>query len=390
MKKAGLYIHIPFCIRKCSYCDFFSLKHSDYKNILSGGKGSLFADRIVKDVFWAAEKFGIDEWDTIYVGGGTPSILSLTDIDFIFSSILKKQKTLPVEFTMEVNPEDVTPEFLKVAAASGVNRLSVGVQTFSDTSLRMVNRRGCSQKTLAALDLIKSYNKFLLSCDLIAGLQNQNKNILIDDISTLLKFNPEHISFYSLCSEKKLSCCEEDRITDLWICGKQKLVSQNYIQYEVSNFSYNNLYQCLHNKKYWRLEDYIGIGPGAVGSLFYMPEKKRLAQSFRFYVCKDITAWMNFKNREDMYSSEIISEQDCIKEFFMMQLRLNEGLDRKKFYLCFKKDILDLCENTILKWQRSGKLILTEDVVSMTESGLFFLNSFLEQIFEELDMFFSK
>ena len=154
MKKAGLYIHIPFCMQKCSYCDFFSVNSSSFLPYLKGKNGSPFARRLTEDIRLLAERYGIEEWDTVYMGGGTPSLLSEQDIDFIFSFILKHQKTPPEEVTIEVNPDDVSENRLKTAVSAGVNRISMGIQSFSDEVLRAEKRRGSCKKTLSALAVV--------------------------------------------------------------------------------------------------------------------------------------------------------------------------------------------------------------------------------------------
>lgn len=394
MKKAGLYIHIPFCIQKCAYCDFFSVKAERFAEILSGSNGSTFARRLTADMDFLAEKYGIGEWDSVYAGGGTPSLLSPDDFYFIFSHILARQQNPPLEFTVEINPEDLTKEHLSAAYSSGVNRISVGIQSFSDDVLDASQRRGCREKSISALALIKGFNKMLLSCDLIGGLKKQTHTILKDDLKTLLDFSPEHISFYSLCTERKLSEREDDNIANLWHYGKDFLEKNDYIRYEVSNFSYKNLYKSIHNEKYWKLRDYIGIGPGAFGSIFYdsaVKDGKRLpASALRFSAYKNIEKWLTAKNRDSVYEYEILSETECIEEFIMMNLRLTEGLELNTFAERFGISLFDVIGETIQRRKYLNELEISTSHIRLTDEASIFLNAFLLDAFEEIGSYFEK
>ncbi|MCL6319265.1 radical SAM protein, partial [Pectobacterium atrosepticum] len=188
---------------------------------------------------------------------------------YLSSQIPAAQKNPHREFTVEINPEDLTKDFLSAAVSGGINRFSVGIQSLNDEVLSACKRRGCRKMSLSALELLRSQKGLILSCDLIAGLNKQSLGILKDDIQTLLHFKPEHFSLYALCSNTKLPPEKEDEIAELWSYGKDILEKNSYNKYEVSNFSYKNLYKSIHNDKHWRLEDSIGVGPGAFGSIFF-------------------------------------------------------------------------------------------------------------------------
>ena len=386
MRKAGLYIHIPFCLQKCSYCDFFSVRASQFKDILSSPLSS-FVLRLTEDIKFQAGKYGIIEWDTVYIGGGTPSLLSPDDLYFLASQILTAQKNPHREFTVEINPEDLTKEFLSAAVQGGINRFSVGIQSLNDEVLSACKRRGCRKMSLSALELLRSQKGLILSCDLIAGLNKQKLSILKDDIHTLLTFKPEHFSLYALCSNTSISAEKDDEIADLWSYGKDILEKNSYNKYEVSNFSYKNLYKSIHNEKYWRLQDYIGVGPGAFSSIFF--DRKALpARALRFSAIKNINKWMTSKNREEVYEYETIGEKEFIEESFMMGLRLTEGIDRTFFKSRFGKDITVFAEKTISKWVNRKDAVLTEKRFYLTEKGFLYLNLFLQELFQEIDILF--
>ncbi|UTC77873.1 coproporphyrinogen III oxidase family protein [Treponema sp. OMZ 799] len=402
MKKAGLYIHIPFCLQKCNYCDFFSVRADRFKNILSAAL-SPFVLRLAEDIKIQADKFSISEWDTVYIGGGTPSLLSPDDLFYLSSQILAAQRNSPKEFTVEINPEDLNKEFLSAAAQGGVNRFSVGIQSLNDEVLRACKRRGERKLSLSALELLRTKKDLILSCDLIAGLNKQTFDILKDDIETLLAFKPEHFSLYALCSNTRVSAEKDDEIAELWSYGKNILEKNSYNKYEVSNFSYKNSYKSIHNEKYWRLEDYIGVGPGAFGSIFFNKEALPAsvnadahehaylhshAHALRFSAIKNIDKWMTAKNRDDVYEYETIDEKEFIEEAFMMGLRLTEGIDRSFFKSRFGKDITVFAGKTISKWLNRKEAVLTEKRFYLTEKGFLYLNLFLQDLFQEIDTLF--
>lgn len=394
MKKAGLYIHIPFCLQKCNYCDFFSVRAGRFKNILSGYL-SPFVLRLAEDIKIQADKYSINEWDTVYIGGGTPSLLSPDDLYYLSSQIPAAQKNPHREFTVEINPEDLTKEFLSAAVSGGINRFSVGIQSLNDEVLSACKRRGCRKMSLSALELLRSQKGLILSCDLIAGLNKQSLGILKDDIQTLLHFKPEHFSLYALCSNTKLPPEKDDEIAELWSYGKDILEKNSYNKYEVSNFSYKNLYKSIHNEKYWRLEDYIGVGPGAFGSIFFdkdaLPSHAHAnahANALRFSAIKNIEKWMTLKNRDEVYEYETIDEKEFIEEAFMMGLRLTEGIDRSFFKSRFGKDISVFAGKTISKWLDRNEAVLTEKRFYLTEKGFLYLNLFLQELFQEIDSLF--
>ena len=385
MKKAGLYIHIPFCMQKCSYCDFFSVNSGSFLPYLKGKNGSPFARRLTEDIRLLAERYGIEEWDTVYMGGGTPSLLSEQDIDFIFSFILKHQKTPPEEVTIEVNPDDMSENRLKTAVSAGVNRISMGIQSFSDEVLRAEKRRGSCKKTLSALALVKQCKNVLLSCDLIAGLKAQTEKTVKNDIQTLLDFAPQHISFYALCTENPPKEEAADYIDSLWLTGARILEKNDYVSYEISNFSYKDSYKSLHNSKYWRLEDYAGVGPGAVGSMFFGRVADKPARAVRFSACKEVEKWLTVSDRDFVYGYESVSEKDLIEEAFMMNLRLCEGLDRRAFAKRFGRNIESLIGKTISQWTGAGRALTYGNFFKLSPEGLVFLNSFLQEAFREIE-----
>ena len=218
-----LYVHIPFCVSKCSYCDFFSVpcaKKIDDEYIAA----------VLNEAAFTASLCDIDSWKTIYVGGGTPSLLSEKQIDFLFSGLLKMSRRAPLEVTMEANPSDVTESFLDAASASGVTRISCGIQSFNDASLSHVRRRSRAGDVYRALSLFDKNWPHSLSVDMIARLPEESDASFASGLQTLLSYAPDHISLYSLTVEEDTPLCTEiekgnilhdiDASDALWISGR--------------------------------------------------------------------------------------------------------------------------------------------------------------------------
>lgn len=266
---SGLYLHIPFCGSKCSYCDFFSapamLKYQDDYVIALLGELKLRADEVPAP------------FTTIYIGGGTPSILSEKAITALLQGLKPYITDSLTEFTIEVNPEDVTSDLCDLYMSYGINRISMGIQTFDDNCLKIISRRHSAAKAIEAIELIKSKG-FNYSCDLIYGLPAGNVSkssfdVFKKSLQTLLNFNPPHFSAYLLSFEKgtKIYSQREKRIikeaTDeeaiemyTYLCDTAR--ANGYNHYEISNFALPG-YEAKHNSKYWDSTPYLGIGCSA-------------------------------------------------------------------------------------------------------------------------------
>ena len=371
----SLYIHIPFCAKRCAYCDFFSTVQ----------KGSTlfkpYIDCILKDIQFFRELYSIDYFNTIYIGGGTPSLLLPEDIFYLASSISIKTK----EFTIEGNPEDITKEHLMAFSKAGINRLSLGIQSFSDSVLKNENRRGSKKQTLEALEEVATYWKGTLSLDFIAGLKGQTIPNFLEDLKLATQIKPDHISVYELIPHATQDEKTQNYNAKMWELGKCYLESENYIRYEISNFSYKGQHECLHNKVYWKLDDYIGVGAGATGNI--VNEKK---EAIRFTGITDLNSYIKLKDRKQAYEWERVSKLDMMKDTIMMAFRLVEGLDIDRFNKCFAIDICFIIPKTIKNWKEKKLLKIDKNSVTLEENGLLLLNSFLCETFVELETNFYK
>ncbi len=269
---AALYVHIPFCLSKCDYCDFFSI--TDYT------RQTDTIQNIVRQIQEDRLLYGISHFSSVYIGGGTPGSVSPELISFLLNSIASiNGGNLPSEVTMECNPGNVSVTSLEIWQNCGINRISLGIQTFRDESLKKAGRQSSSRQIYKALDLIKSHPGFNLSLDLIQGLPGMGREEQLADIEKAASFKPDHISWYSLTLEKGTvlaECWKERQNLDIapeveeqiWKEGCLALEKKGYHRYEISNFAKPGR-ESIHNSSYWHMSPYLGVGPGAV---FYGPE----------------------------------------------------------------------------------------------------------------------
>lgn len=252
----GLYIHVPFCVRKCRYCDFYSV--TDLSLAEAYTKAVL---RNIADIS--------DEFDTVYFGGGTPSLLSAGQISEILSAV----KIVPhAEISMECNPNSVTENYLKEIFGIGVNRLSFGVQSFCDTELKMLGRLHTAKEAIGAINSAYAAGFENISADIMLAVSGQTKGSLFQSLDVLGTLPLTHVSAYMLkveegtplaCDEKLLAeIPDEDETAEMYLLSVKKLESMGFEQYEISNFAKKD-FECRHNLKYWHCEEYYGIGPAA-------------------------------------------------------------------------------------------------------------------------------
>lgn len=335
MNSAALYVHIPFCLKKCSYCDFFSVENP-------GCIDSLYLECLKNEAAFYAERHKIDFWRTIYIGGGTPSLLSSEQIEVLASylrnSCLRKDIP-PLEFTMEMNPESVSKEKLDSAWKSGITRLSLGIQSLNENALRAVERHCSAERAMESLETVKSCWKGSLSLDAIAGLPCQTMEEFLLSLEKIISYNPEHISLYTLTVEEETPLAKNissgklnfdfDEADSQWISGRDLLLRNGFFQYEVSNFCREGK-KSIHNSSYWAQKNYVGIGCAACGTFY--GEK-----SFRWTNTENILEYENFWSRPFSSENEIprkIEEFDLETrefEFIMTGLRTSGGLNSSEY-----------------------------------------------------------
>lgn len=361
----GLYIHIPFCERKCNYCDFYSAFYSE--------------DML--NIYLSALKGEIKKWggktnrpiDTVYIGGGTPSLLGKEII--ALSDCIRNSFSLckDIEFTAEVNPSS-SDIFLKYAKAAGVNRLSIGVQSGCDTALKKLGRTHTAQDSVQTVKNAEKYGFCNISADLMTALPESNIDTLKRDIDFILSLDVQHISSYLLKIEPKTLFAKKEKLLDLpdddgaaeqylYMCDR--LENGGYEHYEISNFARDAKYS-RHNMKYWLCHDYIGIGPSAHsfinGRRFYYPENLHKFIKNPFAV-QDGTGGNN-------------------AEKIMLGLRLSQGIDLSEIY----GDIPQAIKTKISLFEKAGYLNSALPVISLTDKGMLISNSIITELLENEDI----
>ncbi len=287
-----LYIHIPYCLQKCGYCDFFSKP--------SGAVPAEYVKAVSRQIEHLAKAFCVEEWKSVYIGGGTPSLLSAEDLRFLCKTI-KAAAPLAAncEWTIEMNPGTISRELLEAADACGITRLSVGIQCKNQKVLDAIGRRASVSQIEEAARLIKNFWPHEWSADLIAGLPFQTKEDIARDIDFIERNGANHISFYSLTLEEgtplkgaidagKIPYDEEDA-EELWLDGRDLLEKRGFLQYEVSNFAKPG-FESKHNAAYWAQESYLGAGAGAAGTIYGNPT------GFRYTNVLDAAEYIKFWN----------------------------------------------------------------------------------------------
>lgn len=325
-KRLGIYIHIPFCASKCSYCDFYSLAGCDH--LMPEYHKALLAH--IEESAKAIKNY---EVDSIYFGGGTPSFYGADRIAEIFNALkLNGNVRLDAEVTVEVNPDSISLNAMKLLRAEGVNRLSIGVQASDNDLLKLIGRRHNFQQAQAAVANARKAGFDNVSLDLIYGLPSQTKSDWAQTLAKVIELHPEHISCYGLKLEPGTPMYEnyngspilpdDDEQADMYCYAAETLSRYGYEQYEISNFCAPG-YESRHNMKYWTLEDYMGFGPGAhscVGNL-------------RYSYVRDIKQYIAGVNRGvsiiDEY--ENIAPLERAVEYIMLGMRTTRGISERDY-----------------------------------------------------------
>lgn len=361
MKETSIYIHIPFCDHKCIYCDFYSI--INYENVTN------YLTALKKEIeFFASEYSNDRQIISIFFGGGTPSLMEVNYIDEIISIIKKYFNVLPdAEITLETNPGTVDRIKLKEFREIGINRLSVGVQSFDEDDLKFLTRIHDSKTAINTINDAYNIGFENISLDLIFNLPNQTKEKWQKNLEIATSLPIKHISAYSLILEKgtilnkmvldgKVKIQDETHDAELYQLTIEYLTNMNFAQYEVSNFAKEN-FQCVHNNSYWHYKDYLGFGTSAHS--FVNGKRWWNISSTRLFI-----EAIN-KNQNAVVGEEVLTQEQMEEEFIMLALR-SSGLDfsklEKKFgtkwYKKNKHTIEELVNNNLMQID-SHKLMLT-------------------------------
>ncbi|MDR0786179.1 MAG: coproporphyrinogen III oxidase family protein [Treponema sp.] len=373
----SLYIHIPFCAGRCGYCDFYSTRIGSFEDDFEEIR-ERFVERLLEDVRSKLDR--VASVPTVYVGGGTPSVLR-ESLGRLLEGLGRLLPNTPLEFTVEANPESADQAFFRTCRSNNVTRVSLGVQTLSEKSRKAVNRLGDADIVRDSLERARRFFPRAFSVDLIAGLPFQDAAVVQSDVEQILAFEPAHVSLYSLTLaqgtplEKSVrkNAAFFQRIDDLWLLGKDLLEQAGYTAYEVSNFSLKDK-ESLHNKRYWRMENWAGAGPSASGTMI----DDETGTGVRITVKADVALYLE-KTEQDV---EYLNRDTLIKESLLMGFRSLDGPDEALFLKRFHKTVAALIPKTIGAWRDKG--LFEQDRIALTREGILFLNQFLAAAFVEI------
>jgi oxygen-independent coproporphyrinogen-3 oxidase len=373
---AGIYIHIPFCRQACHYCDFhFSTNRKIELEMITA---------IEKELELRKDYIHNEHITTIYFGGGTPSLLANDSLNRILNKVnsLFKMATLP-EISLEANPDDLTADKLLFLKSIGINRLSVGIQTFNDALLRYLNRAHNRSQAVASVALAREAGFTNISVDLIYAIPGQHADLWKSDIDNALELNPEHISGYCLTIEDKTAfgnwlkagklepVPDESAAAYLYML-MDTLAKHGYEQYEISNFAKQG-YRSRHNSSYWRQEYYLGVGPGAHS---YSGSSRQANISNNYLYVKAI-----MEGRIPA-QTEQLSREEKINEYILTTLRTAWGTDTAMLKANFGYDLLSRNRDLLNNLVANGFVTLTHGVIHLTQSGKLFADKIAADFFE--------
>jgi oxygen-independent coproporphyrinogen-3 oxidase len=360
---AGIYIHIPFCKKLCFYCDFYHL--------ISTGDNSSFIESLLSEASIRKEYLADEKVSTIYLGGGTPSVFSVKEIETILDHIYKEFKvTEECEITIELNPDDIQPGYLKSLKNLKINRISLGVQSWRDSDLKMLNRRHDSAQAAYALKETLKAGFENITIDLIYGIPGMSLSEWESNLDFSFSFGIKHLSAYHLTFEKGtvfgkmlekglISEIDEDESAAQFNLLIEKAESAGFIQYEISNFGKPG-YFSIHNTNYWKQISYLGLGPSAHS--FYGYSRQWNIRDLKAYI-KAITTGKSF------FESEELDKKTRFNEYIMTSLRTMWGIDLEYVEEMFEKEGYDYIMNLSGKFKDYGLMKQEQKSLVLTNQG---------------------
>lgn len=362
-----IYIHIPFCAKKCEYCDFLSFPQ--YNNAYVP---ALIQE--IKNAYLEGKQTKEYRVKTIFIGGGTPSILNGEEIASILQQVYDTFDVDPkAEITIEVNPGTITKEKLKHYMASGINRISMGLQSTNNNELKELGRIHTYDEFVSNYELARNVGFDNINIDLMSAIPLQTMNSWKDTLNKVVALTPEHISAYSLIIEEGTSFFNkwnqdllvlplEEEERQMYYDTKEILKQAGYQRYEISNYSKAG-YECKHNIGYWKRADYIGFGLGASSLI----QNKRFTNETNLESYIQITENRNAKLHQNVQALTQIEEME---EFMFLGLRLTEGISLKEFSRLFQKEYMEIYGAIHKKLTYQGLLKEKEGRISLTDMGL--------------------
>jgi oxygen-independent coproporphyrinogen-3 oxidase len=372
----SLYIHIPFCAGKCRYCGFYS-------TIYSPGRADEFISGLKNEAAKYREDFSHRTFNSIYIGGGTPTVLSSEQFGLL-GRIIRDSFPIAdnVEFTVEANPNTVTSKKLSLLLAQGVNRLSLGVQSFTDEILQTLGRLHSGEQATEAFRLARIAGFRNISVDLIYGIPGQAISLWEETLGEVISLEPEHVSAYCLSLDDGspfkreaeaggFTMPDEEVSAAMYETAVKTLSNACYGQYEISSFSLPG-YECRHNMNYWDRGEYLGLGPSA-WSFISGTRSANISDAVKY-------SQRLSDGRSIIAAQETIGPVPAARETILLGLRTRKGLDLVKFKREFGTDLLDLLERNAIPLRDAGLLSLADGRLRLTDSGILLSNEALARL----------
>ncbi len=375
-----LYVHIPFCVKKCEYCDF-----------LSGPAGKeiqkAYVQALLKEI-----QGSVDDSDreivSVFIGGGTPSLLDASDISEIMKMLKKKFVfSDQAEVTIEANPGTLTLQKLRIYRESGINRLSLGLQSVNNDELRMLGRIHDFQGFLESYELARKAGFDNINVDLIFAVPGQTRKGWEYNLRTVAELQPEHVSAYSLIieegtpfAEKELDLPDEDTEYEMYEDTSRILQEYGYAQYEISNYARDG-YICRHNSGYWKRTEYLGLGLGAAS---LMPWKGSRAV-LRFHNTENMQEYLQWSGcpKKIRKNETLLSVKEQEEEFMFLGLRMTEGVSETGFYKRFDVPMEEVYGEVLEKYRSMGFMEKNKDLWRFTRQGIHVSNQILSDFLQD-------
>ena len=371
---AGIYIHIPFCKRRCIYCDFYSTTHNEMQDA--------YIQAVCKELEMRKDYLKGEPVETIYLGGGTPSQLNYKNLEQLFIYIYKVYPVSPdAEITIETNPDDLNTDYIQMLRLLPVNRISMGVQTFDETFLQKLQRRHTAQQAIQAFENCRKAGFQNISIDLMYGLPDETEEIWEHDLSEAIRLHPEHISAYHLTYEegtplwkqreqRKIKEVDESVSVSLFKMLMDQLSQVGYEHYEISNFALPG-FESRHNSSYWKGKFYLGCG-AAAHSYDGLSRQWNVA-SLEQYI-------KGIQTNNPIFEKEDLDLYTRYNDYIITRIRTHCGISLTELKNLFGEQLFSYCMKLAEPHLHQGTLICEENILRLTKEGIFISDGIMSDL----------